>query len=152
MSDKIIIIDFNRTIFDPETDKLMPGALELLYFLKSKKMIVYLLSHAKSESVAQRSNLIESLGIKDFFEKIFIKDGKSLEDFQLIMSFHKNLDRQSSWVIGDRVKKEIVLANQCGFKTIWFRNGKFATEVPTSIGEEPDFTIDNLEQILTFIG
>ena len=151
MLDKIAIIDFNRTIFDPDNNGLMPGALDLLCFLKNKKMIIYLLSNAKSENVIQRSNLIKSLGIKDFFEKIFIKDGKSLDDFQLIMKLNKNLDLQSSWVIGDRVKREIILANKCGLKTIWFKNGKFATEAPTLIDEEPDFTVYSLEEILVLI-
>ncbi len=151
MPEKIAIIDFNRTIFNPDNNQLMPEALVLLQYLQNKKIILYLLSNATLENTNERMGLINSLGIKNFFQGIFIKDGKSLEDFKSIISFHKNLDPKFSWVIGDRIRREIILANQCGFKTIWFKNGKFSNEIPDSAAEQPDFIVENLSEILEFI-
>jgi putative hydrolase of the HAD superfamily len=51
-------------------------------------------------------------------------------------------------VIGDRIKSEIILANQMGMKTVWYKSGKFAGEAPESEDEEPDWVVGELGEVI----
>ena len=137
----LIIIDFNRTLFDPETNSLFPGVIE------------FLSSYSKNYSLAligkgaeKRANLIEELNIKKYFKYFSLIEEKSEEDFLACLK-EMNFDKKDCWSIGDRVKKEIMLSNKIGIKTIWFRNGKFANETPTVELEKPTFTISSFVEI-----
>ena len=50
-------------------------------------------------------------------------------------------------VIGDRIRSEITLGKQCGYTTIWFKNGKFAEEAPEDADQVPDYTITSLNEL-----
>ncbi len=62
--------------------------------------------------------------------------------------YHINkIDVKKSFSVGDRIKKEILLSNQHGLKTIWFKKGKFAQEKPANQNETSNYTIARLNQI-----
>ena len=61
-----IIFDYNRTIFDPETDNLYLGVLELLQKLSSKYELFLI-----SRNEPTRKKRLEELNIKNYFQKIF---------------------------------------------------------------------------------
>ena len=69
-----IIFDYNRTIFDPETDDLYQGVFELISDL-SKKYELYLVS----ANEPRRKEKIKDLNIDSFFKGIFFVENKSLE-------------------------------------------------------------------------
>ena len=50
-------------------------------------------------------------------------------------------------VVGDRVKSEIKIANSLGMTSTWSKRGEFASELPETSGEEPDFIIFSLSEI-----
>lgn len=143
---KAVIIDFNRTIFNPEKQILNNGAVLMLDALKNKNFTLFLISRGNSK----RFDLIRKLGLFKYFQEILVVSEKKESDFRNIVTKFK-IKPPKSFVIGDRVKKEILLGNRCGLQTIWFRNGKFANEIPRLTKEKPNYVIENLKEVIRII-
>lgn len=141
----LIIIDFNRTLYDPDRKCLFEGVLD---FLDAYSKNYALAIVGKGDE--KRKELINSLNIKHFFKYIKINPEKEPDDFTKCMK-EMNFNAEQTWSIGDRIKKDIVFSNQKGIKTIWFKNGKFADEIPESKIEEPHFTVSLFEEIKKII-
>lgn len=120
-----IIFDYNRTIFDTETDNLYPGVLELLQKL-SVKYELFLISRNEP----MRKKRLEELNIKNYFQKILFVDEKSERIFEEIAGGTKKIV-----VIGDSISDEIKIGNQLGFFTIRLKKGKFAMDIPKNKNE-----------------
>lgn len=142
----IVIFDFNQTLYSPNAQRLLPGVKSTLKTLKDKNYQLFLLCRA----APSREQLIVDLGIADYFTGTFIKPNKSLQDIETIIE-QSQANRQKSFVVGDRIKKEIYLGNSCGLQTIWVRRGAFAQELPETPLEQPAYTVSTTRQILTII-
>lgn len=139
-----IIIDFNRTLYNPDNDTLEEYATNLLEYL-SKRAILILLG----KGTESRQDLIEKLNINQYFQKIIIVEEKNIGQLESIKSQYPHISKIYS--IGDRIKKEITLGNKMGFKTIWFKKGKFSSEVPQHEYEKPWRTVISLKEIELYI-
>ncbi len=144
---KGVIFDFNRTLYDPETNKLVEGALGLLERLKKRKYKLALISKKTAE---EREDRIYQLGLDKYFQTIKLTESKSEDDFVDILA-SMSLCASEVAVVGDRVKLEIKIANRLGMRTIWYRKGKFANEVYEEEDERPYYTITKLEQVMSLI-
>lgn len=143
---KMVIFDFNRTIYDPEKKRLLPKVRFVLRILIKRGFSLYLVSRAENS----RRKLIKSLDLQKYFRQIITCQEKGLEDFKKIAN-RRTIDQQNSFVIGDRVKEEIRFGNFLGLKTVWLKVGKFSEEKPKLKIEIPKFTVERLEKILEFI-
>ena len=141
---KAAIFDFTRTLFDPEKGELYPGAFPLLEFFRNQGWRLALLSRAGEG----RQDFIASISY--FFEIIKVVSDKSLEDFQEIAA-RLGLNPSDLLIIGDRIKREIVLGNRMGAITIWLKQGKFKQETPDNKSEEPHYIFESLSEITTFL-
>ncbi len=126
-----IIFDYNRTIFDPETDNLYLGVLELLQKLSARYELFLI-----SRNEPARRRRLEELNIKMYFQKIIFVNEKSKEVFGEIGGNTKNVI-----VIGDSISDEIKIGNQLGYITIRLKKGKFATEIPKSKDEVAKYNV-----------
>jgi putative hydrolase of the HAD superfamily len=145
---KGVILDYNRTIYDPDRGKLMEGAKELLEYCKDKNIKLSLISRG----YPTRDQEIEDLGIKDYFTKI-IRILKEQDEQKAPHHFQESVDAMglvSSEVVavGDRVAGEIKCANSLGMTTIWFKNGKYANTEPTNDDERPDKEVLQLKEVI----
>ena len=138
---KAVIFDFNRTLYDPETGAFVPGAIKCVEALKKDGALLFLIGKGTNE----RAELISELGLHRYFDEIIIKEEKELADFEYLKKKYPEAD---FYAIGDRVKKEIRFGNACGFKTIWLKRGKFASELPEGPGEKPWKTIGDFDELL----
>ena len=136
-----IIFDYNRTIFDPDTDNLYPGVLNLLQKL-SEKYELFLIS--RNEPL--RKKRLEELTIKNYFKKILFVDKKTKQIFEEIVG-----DANSVIVVGDSISDEIKIGNQLGLTTIRLKRGKFATETPKDVYEIAQFEIANINELENII-
>ncbi|MCH8986880.1 HAD hydrolase-like protein [Patescibacteria group bacterium] len=143
---KIIIFDFNRTLYDPEVESLNPDAIFVLKTLQKRGFEFYLVSRKERN----RKNLIKKLGIRPYFKRVIITRKKNEELFRDILSYAQVAPR-NSFVIGDRTQEEIFLGNKCGMKTIWFKTGRFANELPKSKDEEPTYIVRRLKEIIRIV-
>jgi FMN phosphatase YigB (HAD superfamily) len=142
---KAVIFDYKRTIFDPDTNGLVSGALELLTALKGDGVKLFLIVKGDAE----RRGEMERLGILPFFDEIIINPHKSAEDYQRCTRLCP--PGTQFFAVGDRVREEIRHANACGMTTIWLKRGKFSVEEPTSADEQPSFTVTELSQAKAII-
>lgn len=142
---KAVIFDYNRTVFNPDTEQLMPGALEALTALQQENIPLFLVAKGTDE----RKKQIETLGLLPFFKKVIVNENKSADDFRSCMQ--ECPSETQFFAVGDRVKEEIRHANSCGITTIWFRNGKFATEEPEDDSQKPQFIVSSLAEAIEII-
>src|SRR3989344_524151 len=116
-----VIFDLYRTLYDPEKEILLPDVAYTLQKLRDAGIRLYVVTRDEGN----RSDIISQLGIKDFFHEIVLVPRKSKKVFMSLLSADGD-----KYIVGDRAREEIFFGNQCGAKTIWFKNGKFASEVP----------------------
>lgn len=139
---KIVIIDFKRTLYDPDKDKLIAGARRLLQFLKDKKILIYLIGKGDYNLKVK----VKELEIASFFKEMIFNENKPASLYKDVLN-KTGCQKNNCLVIGDRIKEEIKTCNLLGIKTIWFKNGKYASEKPTSKNEFPTFTVCKINEI-----
>jgi FMN phosphatase YigB (HAD superfamily) len=138
---KLIIFDFNRTLFDPDKNKLEEGAIPILKKLSKSNKLVLITTESE-----KRGELVRELGIEDFFERIIFTKEKSKECF-LNCCLELRFTPEQTIVVGDRIKGEIFIGNLLGMFTIHFKKGKFSNESVDNDLEMPDVVIENLNQL-----
>ncbi|MES2006772.1 MAG: HAD hydrolase-like protein [Patescibacteria group bacterium] len=133
-----IIFDFNRTLFNPDTRALMPGAFELLQGLFTQGHTLALISRLE----ADREDTFRNLKIEQFFSSVEFVEEKGEALKKIITA-----SLPPVYVVGDHLHDEIRAANRLGAKTIWFKRGRFANLVPEEKDDEPWRVIDDLMQV-----
>jgi FMN phosphatase YigB (HAD superfamily) len=141
---KVIIFDFNWTLFNPAAARLAEAAFDVLDTAKQKDYTLVMLAVAKPE----RSSLISSLGIEPYFSEINLVEGKSPAMFTDIATRYE-ADLASSYVVGDRAHREVLHGHTAGWRTIWLQAGKFASELP--VGYTPDYVVTSLSEVSSLI-
>lgn len=144
--EKIMIFDFNRTLYDPDAKSLVPKATFVLNALTRRGFTLFLVSRAERS----RRSAIDNSGIGRYFNGISISNEKNKDDFMSVIG-DKKIDFENSFVVGDRLSDEIKIGNALGFKTIRIKAGKFSNEVPQTADEIPTYSVDNLEEILKML-
>lgn len=142
---KAIVFDFGRTIYDPDSDRLVPGALELLNQAHAQGYICLLLTKAGPGRLEQ----LKALGLTDLFDDIVITTQKSVAVFQEFAN-RFGIDTSRSFVIGDRAQNELAFGAEAGWPTIWFRSGKFRDEMPLP-AYPPTLTVTTLAEATALI-
>jgi len=145
MTNKIIIWDFNRTIYDPDINQLVCGAKDLLKttYKSGYVNILYSKNKRNDTTVSQR---IRQFGINKYFTDIVVRKEKNIKDVYRIINKY-NTDMHCSFLISDRARTDIKMGNLLGLKTIWLRAGKFANELPRDLEEEPLLEIKSLMEL-----
>jgi FMN phosphatase YigB (HAD superfamily) len=143
---RAIVFDFNRTIYDPDSDDLIAGALQVLERLSNDFLLVLYCKLGDG-----RDEKVMGLGLKKFFKKIIFVPNKTPADLVNIAK-EFNLETNRIVVVGDRVKSEIAAAKKAGCKAVWLKRGKFAKENPLEPNEKPDCIIFSLSEVLNKIG
>lgn len=132
---KLIICDWNRTLYDPDNNCLFPDTLPFLEGLKNN--ILFLVStNELNTSVPSKNPLISR-----YFKKIIVGQPKTR---RLFLNIKKEFPTFEAWVVGDRIGSEIKAGNQAGCITIRIKQGKFSSEAPLDNSEIPDATVLNL--------
>lgn len=135
-----IIFDFNRTLFDPESGSLYEGTEEILEKYTNTHDL-FLISLREGD----RQTLLQELNIGNYFAETFFVNEKTREVFETIGKGY-----QTVFVVGDRIASEITLGNQCGYTTIWIKQGKFKHVRPEGASQPRHIihAIKELEQVI----
>ena len=140
-----VIFDWKRTLYDPESRRLMKSVTSLLEFLKLGKINIYLIGKGGDGMLDE----VKRIGIKDFFEDIiFVNESK--EEF----NFEKYIDKVNSkntLVVGDRLNSELAIGNRLGTTTVFIQQGKFADEKACDPKNIPDFVFGSIQEFYNFI-
>lgn len=139
---EVVIFDWKRTLYDPESQNLITGSLETLQYLGSRGIRLCLVG---KDPVGNMPHEVDRLGVADYFTAInFVDDSKADED---IGRFIDPEHPECALVVGDRVRSEIEIANQLGAQTAWIRNGKFASELPQTDTQIPSYTLGAITEL-----
>jgi FMN phosphatase YigB (HAD superfamily) len=136
-----ILLDYNRTLFNPDSDSLYQGVPEFLADLSANNELFLI-----SRNEPGRADTLERFGIKKYFTKVYFVEEKTTSLFEELAQGSADVV-----VVGDRVKEEISLGNQLGLVTIWVKQGRFANELPSTALEQPTHTVDNVLEIKNII-
>lgn len=113
---KVIIFDFNKTLFDPEKGGLYPGAKSLVVGL-SKKHILALVSYGGKK----RKSQLKKTGLEFYFRNIVLTEQKGEKDYlRAIEGLTKK--HEEVLVVGDKLEEEIRIGKSLGMKTLWLEN------------------------------
>lgn len=141
-----VIFDFNRTIYDPDTKDLLPGARELLEALYARHVPLYLISKGDES----RPQLLQELDLAKFFRDMLFVERKDPALF-LELARRANAHPRNTYVVGDYLHKEIRSGNQSGMRTIWLKYGKFSQMEPEVEADQPWQIVNTMEEVLPLI-
>lgn len=137
---KLVIFDFNKTLYDPSTQSLKLGANKLLHELNKLNYQLVLLSTDSSD----RKELIDSLGITSYFSHIEYVNQKTESDIKQIM---KKFDASANntLIIGDNPAEELLIGIKLNIKVIAVASGLASYEQAIHLGAA---YCQNLEEVL----
>ena len=138
----IIIFDFNRTIYDPETDACVPGVGAVLAELFARGETLHLVSRREPG----REGVLASLDVEHFFTSVSFLDEKETAIRRIIQAANETV-----YVVGDHLHDEIRIGNRLGARTVWLRRGKFAGLMPEMDEDVPWRTIEDIREVLRSI-
>ncbi len=142
---KIIIFDWKRTLYDPDTKLLNPGALDLLEFLKGKNIPLILIGKGGEDMEEE----VNRLRVRKYFQKTVFAEGD--KDPDIFAPFILKDSPKETIFIGDRVRSELEIGNRLGATTVWVKQGKFADEEPEIENQKPDYKVSDLVECLELI-
>ena len=130
---------------DPETNTLFAGMPALILELSDKYKLA-LVSLAKSDSPENREKKIKASGIAEYFKIILVGGDNKDEMYERAL---KELDMTPDEVaiVDDRMIRGIAWGNRRGCQTIWFKQGKFADELPNEQTGQPTFTVTTVAEL-----
>ena len=136
---KLIIFDFNRTLFNVEKNKLIPECIHMLERLSKRYNLVIVSTKQKQRDLLVQKMLGNSITIKTE-----IVQEKSTENvLEIILGF--KVRPSETLIVGDYLKEEIFIGNKISATTVWFKNGIFSELRPTNEFEKPDFVLNELD-------
>jgi FMN phosphatase YigB (HAD superfamily) len=136
-----IIIDYDRTLFNPDSGTLYPGVFDLLGCLR-KRHDIFLVSRNEPGRMAR----FNGFGIRDYFREIAFVDEKTESIFRSI----GGRDGKAI-VIGDSIKDEIRIGNRLGYPTVRIEQGKFGKDMPAHPEENPRHSVRSIGQLVEIL-
>lgn len=133
-----VIFDWKRTLYDPDSRELIPGAVELLDFLRQNEVPMALVGKGGEDMHAE----LDRLNLRGYFEAVRYQEGEKEPYWYLesVLGFHEHMI-----FVGDKLDSEIQVGNTMGAHTVRVRQGEFAQEEPEIPGQRPDYTVESLE-------
>jgi FMN phosphatase YigB (HAD superfamily) len=139
---KIIIWDFNRTLYNPDTGTLIENAKEIVrYGFESGYVNILFSKNTIGQTTVDQ--LLSTFFLRAYFDAIIENPEKNINHLTAqLENYH--LDKSNSFFISDRAWTDIPIGNTLGLRTVWFQNGKFAHEKPRAKLEQPRYIINTL--------
>jgi HAD superfamily hydrolase (TIGR01509 family) len=141
---KLAILDFNRTIYDPETDDLVPGARDALKSLINKGFLLVLVSRQEGG----RDELLSRFSLTALFQEAVFVPKKDSDLFAGLIEKY-GVRPEDTLVVGDYLHEEIRGGNRAGARTVWLKRGPFrhlAQECPEDV---PWRTIHEMSELMS---
>ena len=136
----LVIFDWKRTLYDPDSKVLIDGARKLLNFLKSKNLLIILIGKGGEDM----NDEVKRLSVEDYFKEIVFAQGE--KDPNIFAKYISKDEPKDTVLVGDRVRSELEIGNKLGAMTLWVKQGKFASEEPENKEQVPDYTVPNLSE------
>ncbi len=143
---KAIMFDYGRTLYDRDRKQFFPEVRQVLEYLYPRYKLAIVSIAKENFPAEERIKQLEVSGFDRYFSSMLFDEShkdhlfsETLEKFKL-----KPIDAA---FVDDRVQRGITWGNKHGAMTIWYRNGKFANELPDASTGNPTYTIENLSSL-----
>jgi ribonucleotide monophosphatase NagD (HAD superfamily) len=137
-----IIFDWKRTLYNPDTSTLIDGAVQVLNYFSRHNIPMFLIGKGQQEMHDEANRLDVA---KYFQDILFVEGSKDPNDFMKYMNLSYP---ERTIVVGDRINSELSVGKRVGARTIWVKQGKFASEIAENESQQPDFVVCSLVEIL----
>ena len=126
---------------------LYPDAKEVLQKLRQ----TYKLGVIANQDYGTEKRLV-NFGIRSYIDLVIASAEEGVEKPDLRI-FQLALDRadckpEEAVMVGDRLDNDIIPANKIGMKTVWIKQGYGGLSKPHSGEEQPDHTVDSLNELI----
>ena len=145
---KAIVFDYGHTLLDNENSVLLDKAKNVLELLDQKGILLGLVSGTNKEEF--RLQQLYDFEIFPYFKYIKFIPHWDKKDFRPILTEFK-LKPEEILIVGDRITSEITEGKKLGMKTCRVLRGPEKSYIPSSDFEQPDFTIENLSEVIHLI-
>jgi FMN phosphatase YigB (HAD superfamily) len=143
---KTIFFDWGRTLWEPETKTLHPDVHDILSYLKDRGYRLFVVSLVITSTVEERRTALKENGLEKYFDGVYFTQSDKEALYEKACSENAVLP-QDLTVVDDRVIRGIRWGNKFGATTVWFQNGKFKNELPTTETGNPTFTVHSLSEL-----
>lgn len=102
----LVIFDWKRTLYDPNSKIIIDGSLKLLEFIKSNNISMILVGKGGEDM----NDEVNRLGVREYFKEIVFAEGEKDPDIfaKYLTKPPKNtLFPKETLFIGDRVRSEL---------------------------------------------
>jgi FMN phosphatase YigB (HAD superfamily) len=147
---KVILFDWGRTLYDPETKDLFPGVTTLLGTL-SLRYALAIVCLATDGDYERRRRVMRESGIEPLFRGIYMADEGKDELYERALK-ELGYRAEDAVVVDDRAVRGIRWGAQRGAQTVWVCRGKFAEERPTAETGYPTHTIQDITELSQILG
>lgn len=150
---KYVVKKYNLSPYvehDVTLETLYPDTVKTLKALKQK----YHLGIIANQLPGLKDRL-KLLGLDQYFEVVIGSNDvgihkPDLEIYRLGLK-EANAKIEESIMIGDRLDNDVYPAKKLGMKTIWIKKGFGKYQTPLNQEYEPDYIINNLEELITVL-
>lgn len=149
---KLVIFDWGRTLYDPETNALFAETRSTLEYLKERgyALAIVALATAGQAKIIERQEIIKQEKLEPFFDSIkFAVADKGAMYVTTLQEQH--VKPADTTIVDDRVTRGIAWGVAHGCRTIWVQSGKFAHELPTLETGNPNFTVTSIGELRTIL-
>ena len=138
-----------KTPWHKECEILYPETANVLKILYERGYKIGIIAN-QSAGTAER---LEKWGLMDFISLVIssAEEGVAKPDPEIFLRALKRADckPKDAIMVGDRLDNDISPAKKLGMKTIWVKQGFSVYCFPFDETEQPDYTINSIEEILT---
>ncbi len=143
---KLIIFDWGRTLYDPETKDVFLGVPEMLRTLSNQyKLAIVCL--ATDGDFDRRKKIMKDSGVEELFSLILMAEGNKDLLYEKALS-ELGFVPKDVIIVDDRTLRGIRWGNANGATTVWVCKGKFSNELPNEETGEPDYTVTEVTELL----
>jgi FMN phosphatase YigB (HAD superfamily) len=144
---KLIILDWVGTLFERHKE-VFDFSEEILKYLRPNYKLV--LVSVSQKDIDGRKKEIKDSGLDKYFDEVIVGKDKTPELFSEIIRKY-NSNPENTFVIGDRVIREIFAGNKIGAKTFWINTSHRSDEMPTKETGNPDYIISSVKDLLKYL-
>jgi predicted HAD superfamily phosphohydrolase YqeG len=141
---KLIIFDYNRTLFIPELGCIPRANRDILVALDR---LGYNLAVISVDKAGRLIDGITTDGIPILLKKT---SEKNILDFSDVLDHFRCIPSETI-VVGDRLEEEIRIGNELGCITVWIRNGSADNTLCINLREKPNFEIWDLIEVQSIL-
>lgn len=149
---KLVILDWGRTLYNPESGALFADTRRVLQELKGRActLAIVALATAGQEKIEARKRIIVEEDIEHYFRCIKF-DIENKDQMYVDTLRELGASTQETTIVDDRVARGIQWGNIHGCATVWVQNGKFAGELPNETTGQPTHTIRSIGELPTVV-